>query len=251
LQGDLAFVADGSNGLTIYDVTEDPTDLDSGFFVSNIGGEKQQKPPLGRTVGIDVWSPPDDDSARYAFMAAGQRGVAVLDISDVTDPQFIKIFEPIKIEDDNIIHADSRAVDVHVVGEHVIYSYSGFGVLVYTIEALLEPVPEGIDPTEIWQSGSAGYDYRPETVSEFRLHEQPGFEEVDAEALYMEHTEVGGRLVFYISYGHAGIARLDLSDPTTPVLLEVADTVGEAISLAMSNGRLYVADHEGGIAPFR
>ncbi|MCB9717522.1 MAG: hypothetical protein H6712_26985 [Myxococcales bacterium] len=252
--GDLAFVADGSNGLTVYDVTQDPTDVDGGYVVANIGGEKQQKPPLGRTVAIDLWSPPSDESARYAFMAAGQRGVAVLDVSDLEDLRFIKVFEPIKIEDDNVIHADSRAVDVHVVGDHVVYSYSGFGVLVYTIESLIEPVPEGVDPTEIWHSGNMGgtaFDYRPETVSEFRLHEQPGFEETDAEALYMEHSEVDGRLVFYIAYGHAGVARLDLSDPTTPVLLEVADTVGEAISVAVSNGRLFVADHEGGIAPFR
>ena len=253
LEGNLAFVADGSNGLTIYDVTKDPSDLASGFVVSNFGGEKQQKPPLGRTVGIDVWIDPSDDT-RYAFMAAGQRGVAVLDVTDVTEPAFVKVFEPIKIEDDNIIHADSRAVDVHVLGDHVVYSYSGFGVLIYTIADLIEPVPEGIDPTEIWHTGNGGkleYDYRPETVSEFRLHQQPGFEEVDAEALYMEFTDVGGRQVFYIAYGHAGVARLDVTDRSAPVLLDVADTIGESISVALSNGRIYVADHEGGIIQFK
>jgi hypothetical protein len=254
LEGDLAFVADGSNGLTVYDVTKDPADIDSGFFVANIGGDKQQKPPLGRTVAIDLWAEPGAGGKRYAFMAAGQRGVAVVDVTDLGDLQFVKVFEPIKIEDDTIIHADSRAVDVHVTGDHVVYSYSGFGVLVYTIADLIAPLPEGVDPTEIWSTSGSGqteFDYRPETVSEFRLDEQSGYEEVDGEALYMEYTEVGGRRVFYVAHGHAGVIRLDLTDPAAPVLLEVADTIGEAISVAISNGRLYVADHEGGLIQFR
>ncbi len=187
-------------------------------------------------------------------MAAGQRGVAVLDVTDVLEPQFVKVFEPIKVEDDNIIHADSRAVDVHVIGDHVVFSYSGFGIIVYTVADLIEPVPEGIDPTEIWTTGNMGeleYDYRPKTVSEFRLHEQPGYEEVDGEALYMEFTDVGGRQVFYIAHGHAGVARLDVTDRANPALLDLADTIGEAISLTLSNGRIYVADHEGGIVQFK
>lgn len=249
LDGELAFVADGSNGLTIYDVSKDPADLDSGFVVANIGGEKQQRPPLGRTVAIELWSDPEQPNSRYAFMAAGQRGVAVLDVADPAAMSFIKVFEPIKIEDGNVIHADSRAVDVHVVGDHVFFSYSGFGVIVYTIADLLAPLPDGVDPTEIWKHNE--FDHRPQTVSEFRLHEQPGFEEVDAEALYMEYTHVGERLVFYVAHGHAGLVALDYSDPANPVLLQVVETVGEALSVALSNGRIYVADHEGGIAQFR
>ena len=32
---DYAYVADGSNGLTLYDITKDPTNANSGFFVGN------------------------------------------------------------------------------------------------------------------------------------------------------------------------------------------------------------------------
>ena len=67
--GDLAFVADGSNGLTVYDVSKDPTVADSGFFVANLGTTKA-KPLFGTAHGVELWVDPATGK-RYAVIAAG------------------------------------------------------------------------------------------------------------------------------------------------------------------------------------
>jgi hypothetical protein len=251
-RGDLAFVADGSNGLTIYDVTQDPTDTSSGFVVGNVGGGSM-RPPLGRATGVDLWT--DEESGTdYAFVAAGQFGIGVVDVSDVTAPALVKVFQPIKIEDGEVGHADGRNVDVHVVGDHVYFSYTSFGVLSYTIADLIAPLPDGVDPTDIFSKGMTGdveYDHRPEHVGRFKLTDVEGYEEYDAEALYMEYTLVADRLLFYIAYGGGGVVILDYTDPAVPALVAHAPTIHEATSVTLQNGRLYVADHDGGVAIFR
>ena len=252
-RGDLAYVADGSNGLTIYDITRDPTDTSSGFVVGNVGSESG-RPPLGRATGIDVWT--DEESGTdYAFMSAGQFGIGVVDVTDPSAPALVKVFQPIKYEDDKVGHADGRNVDVHVVGEHVFFSYTSFGLLSYTIADLIEPLPEGVDPTEIWKRGTDGtsllFDHRPEAVARFRLVDVEGYEELDAEALYMEYSNVAGRLLFYVAYGEAGVAIIDWTDAAAPTLVARAPTIHEATAVTLQNGRLYVADHDGGIAIFR
>jgi len=187
--------------------------------------------------------------------------------------ELVKRFQPIKLEeeDDGSIHigkADSRAIDVHVVGAHAYLSYGGFGVLAYSIQDLIAPLPDGVDdPTKIWDM-HGGYDYRPEAVARYVLQDEPGLEDSDAEALYMtpqyfpanKLLEDGDghwyvldepRLLFYIGYGEAGVAKVDWSDPAHPVLLQHRDTVGEATGTAIANGRVYAADYEGGLAIFK
>jgi hypothetical protein len=249
-RGDLAFVADGTNGLTIYDVTKDPTVMTSGFYVGNVGSDSG-RPPLGRATSVTLWTQLTTGKT-YAFMSAGQFGIGVVDVTDVAAPQIVKVFEPIKIEDGKVGHADGRNVDVHVVGDHVFFSYTSFGVLAYTIADLLAPLPPGVDPTEIWRSGGDSgvpeFDYRPVAVGKFKLDEIAGYEEFDAEALYMEYTNVAGRLRFYVAYGEAGVAIIDWTNPAAPTLVARAPTIHEATSVTLQNGRLYVADHDGGIA---
>lgn len=249
-RGDLAFVADGTNGLTIYDVTKDPTDLMSGFVVGNVGSESG-RPPLGRAAGITVWSGNGKD---YAFMAAGQYGIGVVDVTDVTSPQLVKVFEPIKLEEDKVGKADGRSVDVHVVGDNVFFSYTSFGLVSYSLADLIEPLPAGTDPTEIWKSGSDGtveFDYRPVALDRFLINEVPGLEEISAEALYMEYSNVAGRLLFYVAYGEGGVAIIDWTDPANAELIARMPTIHSATAVALRNGRLYVADYDGGIAIFK
>ena len=252
LKGSLAYVADGSNGLTVYDLTKDPTVMTSGFLVANIGAGSN-RPPLGRAAAIALWTNPAD-SKEYAFIAASQSGIGVVDVTDLSDMKFVKVFEPKKVEDDKVIKADGRSVDVHVVGDHVYLSYSSFGIVVFTIADLIAPVPDGVDPLQIWKTGSTGvsqYDYRPDHLAKFRLTNEVGYEELDAEALYMEYTNLNDRLVFYVGYGAAGLVRVDWTNPAAPVLLDVAPTVGEATSVAIANGRVFVADHGGGFIQFK
>jgi len=275
LYGDYAIVADGSNGLTVYDTTVDPTAGGGAHVVANLGSSTG-KPGLGRATGVELWTDTGSDRI-YAFVAAGHAGVGVVDMTgllrDGSTPgmELVKLFEPIKLEEeiDGSIHigkADSRSIDVDVVGGNVYFSYGGFGVLAYSISDLIEPLPAGVDPTKIWEMH--GYDYRPEAVGRYVLQDEPGLEDSDAEALYMtpqyfpanrllmdgdDHLYVldQPRLLFYVAYGEAGVAKLDWSDPANPKLLQHQDTVGEATATAIANGRVYVADYEGGLAVFR
>jgi hypothetical protein len=161
----------------------------------------------------------------------------------------VKLFEPIKLEDDTVGKADGRCVDVHAIGDVVYFSYSSFGVVAYDVADLIAPLPEGVDPTDIW--GRDDPDYRPVALSRAELTDFPGYEDVDYEALYMEPVTVDGVLRFYIASGAAGVWVLDWTDPTTPTLVDVADTVGEATSIAIAQGRVYVADGSGGLTAFR
>jgi len=275
--GDYAVVADGSNGLTVYDMTMNPAADPEATIVANLGAQSGN-PLLGRASGVELWTNPEDGKM-YAFVAAGHSGIAVVDMTgllvDGVTPgmELIKIFQPIKIEEelDGTVHigkADSRSVDVDVVGDHAYFSYGGFGLLAYSIDDLLAPLPEGVEPTKIWNVDGGGEDYRPAAVAQYRLQAEPGLEDSDPEALYMTpqyfpadtllvdgdghwYTLDEPRLLFYVAYGEAGVAKLDWSDPANPMLMEHQQTVGEATGTAIAIGRVYVADGGGGLVIFR
>ncbi|AOY87317.1 hypothetical protein BKP64_03455 [Marinobacter salinus] len=280
--GDYAVVADGSNGLTVYDMTMNPADGSGNHVVANLGAASGN-PLLGRASGVELWTNPADGKI-YAFVASGHSGIAVVDMTELLvdgiapGMELVKIFQPIKIEEelDGSVHigkADSRSVDVDVIGNHAYFSYGGFGLLAYSIDDLLEPLPAGVDPTKIWTMGGSGgggggYDYRPEAVAQYRLQTEPGLEDSDPEALYMTpqyfpankllidgegrwFTLDEPKLLFYVAYGEAGVAKLDWSDPANPILMEHQQTVGEATGTAIAHGRVYVADGGGGLVIFR
>ena len=210
--GKYAIVADGDNGLTVYDTTADPaTGL---HLVANIGDSNDTasgKPPLGRSATVKLWT----NSATgkiYAVVAAGAYGISVVDMTDflasglaidLTLNKLIKTFEPLKADDDNAFgSADGKSVDVHVVGDIAYISYDSFGLVAYRMEDLVRPateerptvVPAGQDTnigatiTEVTKlsakQGGVG-ECRQTAVAQFKLQKLPGFEEVDGGALYM------------------------------------------------------------------
>jgi len=252
IRGNYAFVADGSNGLTVYDFTKDSTDPESGFIAANIGAGSL-KPPLGTASGIDLWNDPDSGRT-YAVLACGPRGVGVVDITDINNMEIVKVFEPIKYEDDKVGAADGQATDVKVVGDKAYFSYDSFGVVCYSMADLTEALPDGVSPTEVWKKSLTGqlqYDYRPVAVSRFKLQYVPGYEDWAGGAFKMDYTLVNGKLVFYVAFAEAGVLKIDWTDPANPVLREVAGTVGECTAVAISNGRLYAADGGGGLIFFK
>jgi hypothetical protein len=251
-EGNLAFVADGNNGLTIYDLTADPTNLESGFVVSNLGGSASGKAELGRSTGLALFYIPAF-AKRFVLMAAGPRGVGVVDVSDPANPVLVKVFEPIKLEDGKVGKADGRAVDVQVVGRHAYFSYDSFGIVCYSVRDLITPLPAGVDPTAIWkvQSGEVLYDYRPVAKARFRLQDVPGYEGIPGGALNMTVVEGAGGVYFHAAYGTAGLATILWNEPTNPVLLELAATAGEASAVVEQSGRVFVADGAGGLVYFQ
>ena len=250
--GDLAFVADGSNGLTVYDVSKDPTVLNSGFFVANLGTTKA-KPLFGTAHGVDLWVDPETGK-RYAVIASGPYGVGVADVSDVYSMQTIKVFEPIKYEDGDVGSADGKASDVLVIGDKAYFTYDSFGVVCYSMADLIAPLPDGVDPTDLFKKTNRGivsYDYRPEALGRFKLQEVEGYEDVSGGAVRMVSTQQNGHLYLYVAFAEAGLVKIDFTDPANPLLIERADTAAEASDVALSNGRLYVGDGSGGLVFFK
>jgi hypothetical protein len=253
LKGNLAFTADGSNGLTVYDLSKDPTDTtnSNGYVVANIGGDTNSQPDLGRVSGVALW---DDTSTgiAYAFVAAGSRGIAVVDVTNVLDNNMtlVKIFEPIKMEGDKAGKADGKSVAVKIVGDHVFFTYDSFGIVCYSIADLIKPLPEGVDPQDIWTPGTIGE--RPEATARFKLQDTSFFGSADLEgwgggAVGMDVVSVNGKNFFYVAYGAAGVIKIEWTNPSAPVLKEHANTVGYASDVVVINGRAYVADSGGGL----
>jgi hypothetical protein len=220
--GRFAIVADGDNGLTIYDTTVAPDPLDGTYLVANIGDSDgagaSGKPPLGRAASVKLWTDPATGNT-YAVVAAGAYGISVVDMTDflasgnqadltidLTDPtnsKLLKTFEPLKADDDNAFgSADGKSVDVHIIGDIAYFSYDSFGLVAYRMEDLIRPateerplvVPDRQDPdicatiTDVTKlsakQGGVG-ECRPIAVAQFKLQKLPGFEDVDGGALYM------------------------------------------------------------------
>ncbi len=259
LDGNLAFVADGSNGLTVYDLSKDPSNptVDETFVVGNIGGETRGKPLLGHATAVKLWRDTSDPSnvRKYAFVAAGHAGIGVVDVTDAANMVLIKVFEPIKYEEEvpgvlKIGKADGKSVDVKVVDGHVYFTYDSFGVVNYTIADLIKPLPAGMDPTKIWQPGTIGE--RPEAVARFKLqdpllHGSADLAELGGGAQRMFFLNTDGKHLFYVAYDSAGVAKIDWTDVANPMLVQHADTVGNASDVEIANGRAYVADGGGGL----
>lgn len=256
IDGNLAFVADGSNGLTVYDISKDPSTplIDESYVVGNIGGETTSQPPLGHATGVKLWK----DAAsgkKYAFVASGHAGIGVVDVTDAADMVLVKVFEPVKIEEEEpgvfkYGKADGKSVDVLVVDQYVYFTYDSFGMVVYTIADLIKPLPDGMDPTKIWTPGTIGE--RPEAVARFKLQDSllGGSDELadlSGGAQGMFAHKVGGKHLFYVAYDAAGVAKIDWSNVANPKLVQHANTAGAAADVEVVNGRAYVADGAGGL----
>ncbi len=251
LDGNLAFVADGSNGITVYDLDKDPSAV-TDFVAGNIGGETRTQPSLGHATAVALWNDNSDvnNVRKYAFVAAGYAGIGVVDVTDVANMALVKVFEPIKIEEGKYGKADGRSVDVLVIGEHVYFSYDSFGIVAYSIADLIEPLPAGMDPTDIWEPGTIGE--RPEALARFKLQdEQLGgsadLADLSGGALGMYYQHVNNKGYFYVAYGTAGLAKIDWTDVATPALIDHIDTAGEAGDVEVISARAFVADGAGGL----
>jgi hypothetical protein len=289
IAGKYAIVADGGNGLTVYDTTV-PADLTTGaHIVANLGGSTTGKPPLGRTSSVKLWIDPASKKI-YAVVAAGAYGVSVVDMTELlvngTRPgmTLLKTFEPIKLEvEDGEIHvgsADGKSVDVQIVNDIAYVSYDSFGLVAYRMADLVQPLAEyqppnqpagvcaGVDPTKVF-TPHGGVDCRPVAVGQYNLDDEgPAYEALDGGAQYMTaqyfpanrllgdgtgrtYTLTSPRVLLYVAYSYAGVIKLDWSDPAKPVLLQHKDTAGKALATAIANGRVYVADYAGGLVVFK
>jgi len=278
--GKYAIVADGDNGLTVYDTTAAAGTAAS--VVANIGDSADTssgKPPVGRAATVKLWKNPAT-SKTYAVVAAGAYGISVVDMTaflasgngaDLTKANLIKTFEPLKADDDNAFgSADGKSVDVHIVGDIAYFSYDSFGVGAYRMADLIAPPtdinPLCTDPTKLSAKQGGAAECRPPLAGYFKLQKQPGYETVDGGALYMtpqyfptQYRDAAGnvitlaqpRLLFYVAYGDAGVIKLDWSNVATPTMMAIKGVVGGAVGTAINNGRVYVPAGGGGLTVLR
>ena len=253
LDGNLAFVADGSNGLTVYDIGQAPT-----VVVDNVGGETRSKPELGHATAVKLWRDAENDR-KYAFVASGHAGIGVVDVTDAANMVLIKVFEPIKTEYHEELDgtlsaqynkADGKSVDVLIVDDHAYFTYDSFGVLAYRIADLVKPLPAGMDPTDIWERGEIGE--RPIAVARFKLQDPALSGSADladlsggSQGMFFQNAR--GKHFFYVAYDSAGVAKIDWTDVTNPVLVQHVDTAGNASDVEVASARVFVADGGGGL----
>jgi len=168
--------------------------------------------------------------------------------------QIVKVFEPIKYENDDLGSADGQAIDLEVIDSNAYFGYDSFGLVAYSMADLIAPLPDGIDPTELFKKATDGtvlYDYRPEFLGKFKLQEVVGYEDVDGGSVKMTYTQQSGNLYFYAAFGHFGVVKIDYTNPEEPGLLDAVPTAAECVDVEISNGRLYVGDHGGGLVLFK
>lgn len=283
--GNYAIVADGGNGLTVYDVTV-PADAATGaHIVANLGGTVTGQAPLGRAAAVKLWTNPANGRI-YAVVAAGSSGISVVDMTDLLKNSIkpgmtlIKTFEPMKSDADNPFgSADGKSVDVQVVGDYAYITYDSFGIVAYTMASLIQPVTETNPPvvpagqlpgdcatvTDVTKlspnkKASTGFECRPTAVARYKLQTDP---------LHPEYAGLSGgaqhmtpqlfpntsaldalkppKLLFYVAYAEAGVVKLDWSYPANPKLLAIKEVIGGAGATAINNGRVYVAAGTGGL----
>ena len=195
-------------------------------------------------------------------MAAGHAGIGVVDVTDAANMVLIKVFEPIKTEtheEDGVItpqynKADGKSADVLVVDDHAYFTYDSFGVLAYKIADLIKLLPEGMDPTDIWERGEIGE--RPIAVARFKLqdpelHGSAELADLSGGAQGMRFQDTGGKHLFYVAYDSAGVAKIDWTNVANPVLVQHANTAGNASDVEVANRCVYVADGGGGLVIMR
>jgi len=261
--GKYAIVADGDNGLTIYDTTVASPDPTTGeYLVANIGDSNDTssgKPPLGRAASVKLWT----DSATgktYAVIAAGAYGISVVDMtdflasgkpSDLTLDKLIKTFEPLKSDDDNAFgSADGKSVDVHIIDDIAYVSYDSFGLVAYRMEDLIRPateerpavVPAGQAPdvcstiTDVTKlsakQGGVG-ECRPTAVGQFKLQK------------YLEVKDENGVVITPSPYAEMEGGALYMTPQYFPT--QYRDETGKLITLFKPVLYFYVAYGDAGV----
>lgn len=282
-----AIVADGGNGLTVYDTSVPANPTTGAHVVANLGGTTSGKPPLGRASAVKLWTDTSNGKI-YAVASAGPYGVSVVDMTDLLvngvrpGMTLIKTFEPIKLEEEegevHVGSADGKAVDVQIAGDVAYISYDSYGLVAYHMADLIRPLAEqlpggvctGIDPTKVFNRQS-GLDCRPQAAARYKLQADPAHPEyatLEGGAQYMTvqyfpanrplrdgagnvYQLTTARTLLYVGYAEAGVIKLDWSDLANPKLLQRQDTIGSADGAAIGNGRVYVADGIGGVSIFK
>ncbi|MDE2418563.1 MAG: hypothetical protein KGN32_12235, partial [Burkholderiales bacterium] len=259
--GKYAIVADGDNGLTVYDTTA--TAGTDASVAANIGDSlgTSGKPPLGRASTVKLWTN-SATGKTYAVVAAGAYGISVVDMTaflasgvatDLGIDKLIKTFEPLKSDLDNAFgSADGKSVDVHVVDDIAYFSYDSFGLVAYRMADLIRPakderplkVPTGqaadvcstiTDVTKLSAKQGGVGECRPTAVGYLKLQK------------YGEVMDATGVVTTPSLYANEEGGALYMTPQYFPANTPFQDWTGAVVTLAQPRLLFYVAYGESGV----
>ncbi len=230
VQGDYAYIADGTNGLVVIDVSNP-------LSPSQVGGYDTDGD--ARAVAV---------SGNHAYLADGINGMVVVDISNATAPEFAgqKVTAPTELN------------DIHVSGNVVYVSRSNSSVAEYDVS---DPTA----PTHNDAEGFGGSDINVLGIHENATHIFAAVEDgtvrvveksptLDQVAVYQTKEtplDVFVRDGFlYVAEGAGGLEVVDVSDPENPTYISHHPTYGGGYAVFADGDYVYMADGINGLQIF-
>jgi len=268
--GDYAYLADGSAGIRVVSISVGPP-----FSLTDVGSLAL----TGRASGVFV-------SGTLAYLAADTAGLHVVDITDPADPASVgtydtagRAFAVAAVGTAAYVADDSGGLRVVEVGADPAPVIVGHAASAGNAESVA--LQDDIAYLADGDGGLRAYDVSTATAPEFLWECASGLEAMDL-ALQGDYAYVadwtgtlqvvgiatpsgvvcdvgscsisghpngiavdGARA--YVAAGDAGLALVDIGDPSNPGVVEVIDTPGSANGVAVSGAYAYVADGNAGM----
>lgn len=222
--GDMAYIADGSSGLRVIDISDPANPVFSGAMAT-----------YNSANAVEV-------AGNYAYVADGTAGLTVCNIA-YPGPGPSQVFD-----------TPGYAQDVAIAGDYAYVADGDSGLYVLDITNEL-PTYAGNIPTLDYASGvdvQGNYAYVADddsglVVIDISHPPDPVIVGRYDTPYWAMYVEVSGDYAFVADYG-SGLQIIDVSDPTDPEFAGSCDTDGNAYKLNVSGDYVYVADLHGGLA---
>ena len=251
ISGGYAYVANGSNGLRIIDVSDPTNPKVVGDFYRKVDGA-----PAGNYVGVSV-------SGDYAYLTDSDyglfsdAGLLVIDVSDPTNPKEVGSYSS---SDFNTIDA------VSVSGGYAYVAGDNYGTGGLRIIDVSDPEsPQEVGSFDIGDyvgvsdvSVSGGYAYLTDTTDTLDT-ETGGLLVIDVSdpknpkqvssfptAGYANGVSVSGGFA-YVAVNGLGLRVIDVSDPKSPHVTSTFITTHDVNSVSVDGGYAYLADGSDGL----
>jgi len=276
--GSYAYVADGSAGLRVVDISTPVNPAEVGFYDTPGGangvavaggyayvvGDSGHPDYIGGLRVVDVSTPANPTevgfydtpgsasgvavAGGYAYVADARGGLRVVDVSTPFDPTEVGFYD-----------TPGRAYGVAVAGGYAYVADWNAGLRVVDVSEPSNPTEVGFYDTPGYAERVAvagGYAYvadgygggyygglRVVDVSVPANPTEVGYYDTPG---YARGVAVAGGYAYVADYG-AGLRVVDVSTPSNPTEVGFYDTPGYAERVAVAGGYAYVADHDAGL----
>lgn len=226
--GNIAYIADGTGGLRLVDLSNPDSPVALGTYA-----------PTGNVFGVFL-------QTNLLYLALGSNGIAILDVSEPTQPAFVSAFD-----------TPGTALNLDVTNGHAFIADGEGGLLILSVTNPAAPVSLGTVPT----SGST-HDVRVSGGLVFAAEGTGGLKIISATnptlpVVIGSHASPGSanavRLAnnrAYVANGSAGLLILDVQNPALPQPLGsypatnaiALDLVGHLVVLADGANGYFILD---------